>query len=96
MCIRDSFSIDNKQREKHSATLDTELLARVYIELIDAREPSLNLDTQKKTEIAKSKFDIAKLKDRSLPIRLTDEERIKHKNFIKTLGEKAIWKKINI
>ena len=94
LCRR--FSIDNKQREKHSATLDTELLARVYIELMDARENSLNLDTQKKTEIAESKFDIAKLKDRSLPIRLTDEEKTKHKNFIKTLGEKAIWKKINI
>ena len=45
LCKR--FLIDNTQREKHSATLDAELLAKVYIELLDAREPSLDLQQDK-------------------------------------------------
>ncbi|PPR16303.1 MAG: DNA polymerase III subunit epsilon [Alphaproteobacteria bacterium MarineAlpha9_Bin7] len=41
LCKR--FSIDNSMRDKHGALLDADLLAQVYVELIDARQPVLGL-----------------------------------------------------
>ncbi len=40
LCKR--YRIDNSKREKHSALIDCELLTKVYINLIDQREPSLD------------------------------------------------------
>ena len=40
LCKR--FRIDNSKREKHTALIDCELLAKVYINLIDQKEPKLN------------------------------------------------------
>ena len=93
LCKR--FAIDNTQREKHSATIDTELLARVYIELMDARELSLDLNTMTVAEKSMSSFDIEKIKNRNLASRLSDQEKKLHDEFIQTLGEHSIWKKIN-
>ena len=42
LCKR--FKIDNSRRQKHSALLDCELLAKVYIELLDKKEPSLQFN----------------------------------------------------
>ncbi len=36
------FRIDNSRRIKHSALLDCDLLSKVYINLIDQKEPTLN------------------------------------------------------
>ena len=41
LCKR--FRIDNSRREKHTALIDCELLSKVYINLIDQKEPKLNL-----------------------------------------------------
>ena len=46
LCKR--FRIDNSKREKHSALVDCELLGKVYINLIDQREPTLDLDNNNK------------------------------------------------
>ena len=40
LCKR--FRIDNSKREKHTALIDCELLTKVYINLIDQKEPTLN------------------------------------------------------
>ena len=93
LCKR--FAIDNTQREKHSATTDTELLARVYIELMDARELSLDLNNMKVDENASSPFKTEKIKNRNLALRLSDQEKKLHDSFINTLGEHSIWNKIN-
>ena len=93
LCKR--FAIDNKQREKHSATIDTELLARVYIELMDARELSLDLSSKSVTANSISSFDTKKIKNRNLAPRISDQEKKLHEEFIQTLGEHSIWKKIN-
>ena len=37
------FGIDNSRRTKHGALLDAELLAEIYLELIDARQAQLGL-----------------------------------------------------
>jgi DNA polymerase-3 subunit epsilon len=39
----DRYEIDNSHRDKHGALLDAELLAQVYVELREGRQPSLTL-----------------------------------------------------
>ena len=42
LCKR--YRIDNSKREKHTALIDCELLTKVYINLLDQKEPSLNFE----------------------------------------------------
>ena len=44
LCKR--YRIDNSKREKHNALIDCELLAKVYINLIDQKEPMLNFQVK--------------------------------------------------
>ena len=44
LCKR--FRIDNSRRVKHTALIDCDLLSKVYINLIDQREPTLDLKNQ--------------------------------------------------
>ena len=44
LCKR--YRIDNSKRTNHTALIDCELLSKVYINLIDQKEPSLNFNTQ--------------------------------------------------
>ena len=44
LCKR--YRIDNSKREKHTALIDCELLAKVYINLIDQKEPTLDFQIQ--------------------------------------------------
>jgi len=52
LCKR--YKIDNSKRTQHSALIDCELLAKVYINLIDQKEPSLNFQSNEK----KSHYEI--------------------------------------
>jgi len=45
LCKR--FRIDNSKRSYHTALIDCELLSKVYINLIDQKEPTLNLESQR-------------------------------------------------
>ena len=51
LCKR--FRIDNSKRSKHTALVDCDLLAKVYINLIDQKEPTLNFQTQNENTISK-------------------------------------------
>jgi DNA polymerase III subunit epsilon len=42
LCKR--FNIDNSKREKHNALMDCHLLKEVYVNLLDQKEPKLNLE----------------------------------------------------
>ena len=42
LCKR--YRIDNSKRKKHTALIDCELLTKVYINLLDQKEPSLNFE----------------------------------------------------
>ena len=44
LCKR--YRIDNSKRSKHTALIDCNLLAKVYINLIDQKEPTLNFSNQ--------------------------------------------------
>ena len=44
MCKK--YRIDNSKRVKHTALIDCDLLAKVYVNLIDQKEPSLDFQNQ--------------------------------------------------
>ena len=79
LCKR--FSIDNSRREKHNAVIDCELLSKVYINLLDQREPSLNLIAEKddENEIVKS----TSVKYFNKIIKPSENELKLHKDFLK-------------
>ena len=78
LCKR--FRIDNSKREKHTAILDCELLAKVYINLIDQKEPKLNFSNS----IEKQSKQNNQIIDYSKKIISPSVEEFKnHKEFLK-------------
>ena len=94
LCRR--FSIDNSMREKHGALLDSEILAEVYLELVGGRQPGLSLasssSTDSNTTTVVADFT-AMARPKPLGPRLTDAEKARHQEFIKTLGPDQLWPK---
>ncbi len=78
LCKR--FRIDNSKREKHTALIDCSLLAKVYINLIDQKEPTLNLVENNEVRNISNQVGIDYYKKVIVP---TEEELIQHKEFIK-------------
>jgi len=79
LCKR--FRIDNSKREKHTALIDCELLAKVYINLLDQREPKLNFNNS--VEIKKNE-NYQKINKYSKKIIIPSADEIKkHKDFLK-------------
>ena len=78
LCKR--FKIDNSRRQKHSALLDCELLAKVYIELFEKKEPTFEFDSDAQDESIKN---VKSIKDRKqIIVQITDEEKRLHKEFL--------------
>ena len=78
LCKR--FRIDNSRRVTHTALIDCELLSKVYINLIDQKEPSLNFqnmdnDTKKIVDTKVSYFKKV--------VQPSDDEVKKHKDYLK-------------
>lgn len=95
LCRR--FNVDNSNRVKHGALLDSELLAEVYLELIGGREPGLSLaaETASGTDEAGRIAHVRRpRRPEKLPSLLTAEEREAHAAFVATLGETTLWKEI--
>ena len=79
LCKR--FRIDNSKREKHTALVDCELLAKVYINLLVQKEPILNFNNL--NEIKKNENN-QKINDYSKKIIIPSTDEInKHKEFLK-------------
>ena len=78
LCKR--FSIDNSKRTQHTALIDCDLLAKVYINLIDQKEPKL--DFQNNMQEKKDSYDlrIAYFKNVVKP---TEKEIKKHNEYLK-------------
>jgi DNA polymerase-3 subunit epsilon len=90
LCSR--FGIDNSRRTKHGALLDAELLAEVYLELIDARQAQLGLIAAiAAPAAARPAAGAIWMRPIALPPRLTDAERAAHRALIAEFGAKAIW-----
>ena len=80
LCKR--FRIDNSKREKHNAIIDCELLSKVYVNLLDQKEPSLKFLTSDETKTEPSKVE--KIKHSKKVIEITAEEQNLHSSFLKT------------
>ena len=86
LCKR--YRIDNSKRKQHTALIDCELLAKVYINLIDQKEPTL--DFQNKDEIDYKKFK-SKTSYFKKVIKPTVEEIKKHQDYINTSLKKNFF-----
>ena len=79
LCKR--YRIDNSKRTQHTALIDCDLLAKVYINLLDQREPTLNFqnqDNEKKIiDSSQSNHYYKKV------IKPTEEELKLHKEYLK-------------
>ena len=79
LCKR--YRIDNSKRTKHTALIDCDLLAKVYINLIDQKEPTLNFQDKVSDEKNISTEKISYFKK---VLELSEAEIESHKKFIKT------------
>ena len=83
LCKR--YRIDNSRRVKHTALVDCDLLAKVYINLIDQKEPTLNFQKNYQ-EI--SKLEISNNSYYKKVVKPTSEEIKKHKEYVKQFLKK--------
>lgn len=78
LCKR--FKIDNSKRVKHSALIDCELLAKVYINIIDQKEPTLDFQVQNLDQKEKNSLSVSYYKK---VIKPTKEEIKLHEQYLK-------------
>jgi DNA polymerase-3 subunit epsilon len=94
LCKR--YGIDNSQRTKHGAIVDSLLLAEVYVELLGERQAAFGLQVAGGSAAASAqrrtgKRIAAKPRPEPLPARLTEADIVAHRTFIDKIGAKAIW-----
>ena len=78
LCKR--YRIDNSKREKHTALVDCDLLTKVYINLIDQKEPTLDFQKlDNKSQILENQNILYYKKI----IKISPEELDNHKKFLK-------------
>ena len=73
------YRIDNSRRTYHTALLDCDLLAKVYINLLDQKEPTLDFKQNSQIE----EYQNNKLEYYKKIISPTPEELKKHKEYLK-------------
>ena len=83
LCKR--FRIDNSRRVQHTALIDCELLAKVYVNLIDQKEPTLNFQIHEKQNYQEDKN--IKLYFKGV-IKPTDADMENHKQYLKNFLKK--------
>ena len=76
------YNIDNSIRTQHSALIDCDLLSKVYINLIDQKEPKLDFHGQE--EIKNRDISSQKILYFKKIIKLTSKEIEKHSQYLKT------------
>ena len=78
LCKR--YRIDNSKRVQHTALIDCDLLSKVYINLIDQKEPTLNFQNQESMIETENFKEILYYKKVVKPSEL---EILRHKEFLK-------------
>ena len=86
LCKR--FHIDNSRRDKHTALLDCELLSKVYINLIDQKEPTLDFKSHEKVKVDIDTNNLLYCKKIIYP---TKEETKNHKEYLKSKVSKNFF-----
>jgi len=86
LCKR--YNIDNTKRTKHTALIDCDLLAKVYINLLDQKEPKLDFKTEENLIQDKNVKNILYFKKIITP---TADELKKHEEYLKNSLKKNFF-----
>jgi DNA polymerase-3 subunit epsilon len=86
LCKR--YRIDNSKRTQHTALIDCDLLSKVYINLIDQKEPTLNFTSLEDNKFNKKEKKILYFKKVVQP---TIEEEKKHLQYLKASLKKNFF-----
>ena len=87
LCKR--YRIDNSKRTQHTALIDCDLLSKVYINLLDQKEPKLNFQAQENADL---QLNLNKNKIYYKKTILPTEEELKlHKEYLKSKLKKNFF-----
>jgi len=86
LCKR--YRIDNSRRTQHTALIDCDLLAKVYINLIDQKEPTLNFQSEESKINQNKNTSTNYFKKIVMP---TDDELKRHKEYLKNNLKKNFY-----
>ena len=92
LCKR--FEISLESRTKHGALIDAYLLAGVYLELNGGREQRLNFSQSDHSD-GTATYPVRSARPTPLPSRLSSAELEAHQRFVQTLGDEALWTKLD-
>ena len=80
LCKR--YRVDNSKRTQHTALIDCDLLAKVYINLLDQKEPTLNFQNEDSEKITTNLNGTSQYYKKI--IKPTEEELKLHKEYLKS------------
>ncbi len=83
LCKR--YRIDNSRRIQHTALIDCDLLSKVYINLIDQKEPTLDFKNDEKIEKNKLNSNVYYFKKVIVP---STDEKSRHQEYLKNFLKK--------
>ena len=86
LCKR--YRIDNSKRTHHTALIDCDLLSKVYINLIDQKEPKLNFSNERNENNLKVDTNILYYKK---VVKITDKEKKNHQEYLKNSLKKSFF-----
>jgi len=87
LCKR--YRIDNSKRAKHTALIDCDLLAKVYINLLDQKEPTLNFQNQENINL---KINPKEIKKYSKKVIIPSEKELQqHEDYLKSSLKKNFF-----
>ena len=87
LCKR--YRVDNSIRTQHTALIDCDLLAKVYINLLDQKEPTLNFKNEDNEKTIINSNDINQYYKKV--IKPTEEELRLHKEYLKSSLKKNFF-----
>tara|TARA_B110000971_G_scaffold118224_1_gene121127 strand:- start:593 stop:1261 length:669 start_codon:yes stop_codon:yes gene_type:complete len=87
LCKR--YRIDNSNRTQHTALVDCDLLSKVYINLLDQKEPTLNFQNQDDEKTTINSINSNQYYKKI--IKPTEEELKLHKNYLKNSLKKNFF-----
>ena len=87
LCKR--YRVDNSKRTQHTALIDCDLLAKVYINLLDQKEPTLNFKNEDNEKTIINSNDINQYYKKV--IKPTEEELKLHKEYLKKTLKKIFF-----
>jgi len=87
LCKR--YRVDNSERTQHTALIDCDLLAKVYINLLDQKEPTLNFKNEDNEKIIINSKDSKQYYKKV--IKPTEEELKLHKEYLRNSLKKNFF-----